>query len=389
MELARNTREGLGGENRIDRRRWRTILQGRSGAGLLSPLFMAWIAILFAAHFIGLTGAVGSGEIDKSAESQELKVALLDFGPIGDKGWTYEAHVRAIKMAEELPYVNLSERENASGPNAPQIMREYALNGYRLIFCHSYDFGDAIAEVAPEYPETIFMWGAGVKKLAPNSGTYFGRMYEVQYLTGIVAGSVTKTNKIGFNAAVPTSEVIRGINAFAKGVASSNPEAKVYVEWIGNWYDPKNETEKALSLISNSCDVITHHSDSDATEIAADKTRTYFISFGSDAGRLASSVFLTGAIWNWEPIMTSIVESVRDGTWDTHPKQDWWYGLAEDGVRLAPFSSQVPGDIVEAVQKDQEAIARGRLVIFPGMSDEELRSMYYFEPNVVGDLPTR
>jgi basic membrane lipoprotein Med (substrate-binding protein (PBP1-ABC) superfamily) len=98
-------------------------------------------------------------------------VALLDYGPIGDHGWTYEAHVGAEKMAEQLVYVNLSERENAAGPDASQIMREYAENGYKVIFCHGGEFEDAIKEVALEYPDTIFMWGGGREKLAPNVGT--------------------------------------------------------------------------------------------------------------------------------------------------------------------------------------------------------------------------
>lgn len=104
-----------------------------------------------------------------SPNQSELKVALLDYGPIGDHGWTYEAHVGAAKMAEELAYVNLSERENAAGPDASRIMREYADNGYKLILCHSYNFEDAIKEVASEYPDTIFMWGGGREKLAPIS----------------------------------------------------------------------------------------------------------------------------------------------------------------------------------------------------------------------------
>ena len=168
----------------------------------------------------------------------ELKVAVLLSGPIGDYGWTYEGHLGAQAMAEELPFVELSEMEEASGPDAPQIMREYADTGYKVIFCHSYNFGEYIEEVAPNYPNVIFMWGAGVEKKAPNAGIYFGRMYEATFLTGIVAGSLTKTNKIGYAAALPTSEVVRGIDAFAKGVASVNPNAKVYVEWVGEWYNP-------------------------------------------------------------------------------------------------------------------------------------------------------
>ena len=316
----------------------------------------------------------------------ELKVAILHFGPIGDYGWTYEAHLGAQKMAETLPYVELSEREEACGPDAPQIMREYAEAGYKVIFCHSWDFGEDIGEVASDYPDVVFMWGAGVEKKAPNAGMYFARMYEGRFLAGMVAGAMTKTNKIGYAAALPTSEVVRGIDAFAKGVALVNPDAKVYVEWIGEWYNPPKEKEVTLSLIDKGCDIITHHSDSNAPGEAAEERGVYFISYHSDMRRFAPDVFLTGVVWNWTPIMTDIVKAVREGTWDEHPGQDWWYGLAEGGVRLAPFSDSVPDDVREMVEEKEQEIIEGEFEIFPGMTDEELREIYYLEPNVVGEL---
>ncbi|MCK9565817.1 MAG: BMP family ABC transporter substrate-binding protein, partial [Methanothrix sp.] len=196
------------------------------------------IVILCFLLLVGLAGADGVAGANNSSGESELNATLLDFGPVGDHGWTYEAHVGASKMAQNLSFVNLSERENAAGSDAPQILREYANNGAKLIFCHSYDFIDAIKEVAPEYPDVIFMWGGGTEKLASNAGVYYERIYEAQYLAGIVAGNMTKTNRIAFVAALPTSQVIIGINAFAKGVASINPRAKVYVEWIGDCYDP-------------------------------------------------------------------------------------------------------------------------------------------------------
>jgi basic membrane protein A and related proteins len=345
------------------------------------------IAILCALLIIGLTGAGTAAAVNESSGKSELNVTLLDFGPVGDHGWTYEAHAGASKMAQKLSYVNLSERENAAGSGASQILREYAENGAKLIFCHSYDFIDAIKEVAPEYPNVVFMWGGGTEKLAPNAGVYYERIYEAQFLAGIVAGNMTKTDKIAFVAALPTSQVIIGINAFAKGVASTNPNAKVYVEWIGDWYDPGKERAVALSLINKRCDIITHWSDSDATGQTADEMGTYFISFGSDVGRFSPHVYLTGAVWNWEPIMTDIVESVHNGTWDSHAGQDWWYGLAEGGVELAPFGKLVPGNVRSLVDKKQKEIVQKKLVIFQGLSDEELKTMYYFEPNVVGELP--
>jgi basic membrane protein A len=107
-------------------------------------------------------------------EEERLNVAVLYIGPIGDYGWTYEGHLGA-------------QRE-ACGPDAPQIMRECAETENKVIFCHSYNFGKYIEEVASDYPEVIFMWGAGVEKKAPNAGIYFGRMYEVRFLAGMVAG---------------------------------------------------------------------------------------------------------------------------------------------------------------------------------------------------------
>ena len=319
----------------------------------------------------------------------ELKVAVLHIGPIGDYGWTYEGHLGAQAMTEELPFVELSEMEEACSPDAPQIMREYAEAGYKVIFCHSYNFAEYIEEVAPNYPDVIFMWGAGIEKKAPNAGIYFGRMYEARFLTGIVAGSLTETNKIGYAAALPTSEVVRGIDAFAKGVASVNPDAKVYVEWIGEWYNPPKEKEVALFLIDRGCDVITPHSDSYAPGEAAEERGVNYISFGSDMRMFAPDVFLTGTVWNWTPIMTDIVKAVHEGRWDEYPGQDWWYGLAEGGVKLAPFSDLVPDDVKEMVEEKKQAIISGEFEVFPGMTDEELREIYYFESNVVGELPVK
>ena len=343
--------------------------------------------ILFALLLFGFAGVGCANELNKSATTSEFKVALLDYGPIGDHGWTFEGHASAAKMAQKLPYVNLSERENAAGPNASQIMREYANNGYNLIFCHSSDFENALNETALEYPDVQFMIWNVKDKLPSNVGSYYVRPYEAQYLLGVVAGSMTKTDKIAFVAPVPEHEIVICVDAFAKGVFSTNPKAKVYVEWIGCWYDPKREKEIAQSLINRGCDVITHITDSDIIGEAAEETGTYFISFSSNMARFFPHVFLTGMVWNFEPVMIDIVESVHNETCQSHSKRDWLYGLAEDAVALAPFSDLVPNNVRTLVQAKQEEIIKGELVVFPGMSDEDLRKIHYLEANMVGELP--
>jgi len=345
------------------------------------------IAVLCLLILSCLAGADDVFASDNSSAKSELNVTLLDFGPIGDHGWTYEAHVGATKMAQKHPYVNLSEIENAAGVGASELLRDNAQKRGGLIFCHSSAFTDAIKEVAAQYPNVIFMCGGGTEKLADNAGVYYERIYEAQYLAGIVAGNMTKTDRLAFVAALPTSQVIIGINAFAKGVAVSNPSARVYVDWIGDWYDPEKERAIALAFINKGCDIITHWSDSDATGQTADEMDIYFISFGSDVGRYSPRIFLTGAVWNWEPVMADIVESVHNGTWEDHQTQEWWYGLKEGAVDLAPFGDMVSDGVRSYVSERQKEIEAGKLDIFPGMSDEELKKMYYLEPNVVGSLP--
>lgn len=334
-----------------------------------------------------LSASGSADEINNSETTSELKVALLDYGPIGDHGWTYEGRMGAVRMARRLPYVSLSESENASGSNASQVLREYAQNGTEMIFCHSGSFGEAIQEVAPEYPNVIFMWCGGREKLALNVGTYYERIYQAEFLAGIVAGLMTKTNKIAAVEPVLDPQVVMAINAFARGIASVNSQAMLHVEWVRSWYDPAKEKQLALSLIKDGCDVITHGSDSDATGEAAEETGTYFISFGSNTARFFPHVFLTGAVWNWEPIMTDIAESVHNGTWSSRTQQDWWYGMADGAVELAPFSDLVPADCRKLVEEKKRDLANGKLDVFPGMSDEEKLKMNYLEHNVIGNLP--
>jgi basic membrane protein A len=319
-------------------------------------------------------------------EGTKLKVAVLHFGPVKDYGWTYEGHLGTQKMAF-LPYIAISEREAAFDPDALQILKSYAEAGNKIIFCHSYEFGKHIEEVASIYPGVIFMWGSGIERKADNVGLYFGRMYQARFLTGIVAGAMTKRDMIGYAAAIPIPEVVRGIDAFARGVASVNSEAKVYVEWIGRWFDLSKERDVTLSLMDRGCDVITHHSDSYAPAKAAEERGVCFIGFGSDIRRFTPNVFLTATVWNWGPIMTEIVEAVRNGTWAERPDRDWWYGLAERGIMIVPFSELVPDNVRKIVNTKKHAIIDGKLEVFPGMSDSELRNIYYFGPSgfCVGD----
>ena len=298
-----------------------------------------------------------------AAQDKPIKVAFIYVGPVGDAGWSY-AHDQGRKHLEKtLPGVKTAFVESVpEGADAERVMTQFAREGYRIIFATSYGYMDAAVRVAEKFPGVYFEHCSGYKT-GPNLATYFGRIYEARYLSGIVAGKMSRTGKIGYVAAHPIPEVIRGINAFTRGARSVNPSARVKVVWTNTWYDPASEKEAAKALLDDGCDVLAQHQDSPATMQAAEERGKYAISYNSPMEKFAPKAVLTGPVWNWGPYYVKRVKAAMDGTW----KSDSYWGPMADGiVGLAPYSKAVPTDVVRLVEQKQKEIEKGRLHPFAG-----------------------
>ncbi|MCG6931525.1 MAG: BMP family ABC transporter substrate-binding protein [Desulfofustis sp.] len=338
---------------------------------------------------------LGIGLCVSPVVAKEMNVGFIYVSPIGDAGWSY-AHDQGRLALEEMDGVKTAYVEAvAEGPDSERVMQNMARKGYDIIFATSFGYMDPMLKVAKQFPDTVFMHCSGFKT-ADNMGTYFGRMYEARYLSGMVAGAMTKSNTIGYVAAFPIPEVIRGINAFALGAQSLNPDATVRVVWTKTWYDPATEKEAAKSLLDVGADVIAQHQDSPGPQEAAQEKGVYSIGYNSDMSAFAPNAHLTAPIWNWGPYYKSVVKQVQDGTWKAGSS---WTGLAEGIVDLSPMSDMVPKDVQDKVMAKKEAIKGGEKV-FVGplqdqkgvekvgagvaMSDEELLGMTWFVQGVIG-----
>jgi basic membrane protein A len=284
------------------------------------------------------------------------------------------------------------------GIQSEPILEYFAKNNYDLIFATSYGYMDPVIKIAKMYPDVIFMHCSGFKR-SENVGTYFGRMYQPRYLTGMVAGAMTKSNLIGYVAAYPIPEVIRGINAFTLGVKSENPDAEVHVMWSKTWYDPIKEKSVAKALLDKGVDVITQHQDSPAIQVAAQKRNVYSIGYNTDMSKFAPRAHLTASIWNWKIIYKYIVDQVRGGTWKS---QNIWWGMEKGVVDIAPISNLVPKNIREKVQAKRQELIKGQFFVFEGplkdqegmiridagkkATDEQLLNMKWFVNGVVGKI---
>jgi len=330
------------------------------------------------------------------AADKEMKVGFVYVSPIGDAGYSY-AHDVGRQAVEAMPGVTTSYVEAVpEGPDSERVMLNMARKGYDVIFATSFGYMDPMLKVAAQFPKTAFLHCSGFK-MADNMGNYFGRMYQARYLSGVVAGSMTTSNILGYVAAFPIPEVIRGINAFALGAQSVNPDAIVRVVWTKTWYDPATEKEAAKSLLDVGADVIAQHQDSPGPQEAAEEKGVYSIGYNSDMSSFAPKAHLTASVWHWAPYYTKIVDEVRKGTWKASSD---WPGLEEGIVGLSPFGKMVPQGVQDKVKALEAEIASGKRQVFVGpikdqkgevkiadgvaAPDKDLLGMTWFVQGVVG-----
>lgn len=391
--------------NNVERRTWYRVIQedgleGWVASEYLMPVSDVLWMVEGAVKFADRLGSAGVTS-DALPALDEIKAGFLYVGPIGDAGWTY-AHEQGRQAMSELPYVTETNYiESVPGDSALVLkaIENLIEDGHNVIFTTSFDHMDPTIEAARRFPGVIFMNCSGYKT-ERNAGTYFGRMYQARYLTGLVAGIMSRSNVLGYVAALPTPDVVHGINAFALGARSVNKEVEVRVEWTNTWYGPDIESEKAVTLLDQGADVLALEQDSPAVIQAAAKRGKYAIGYQSDMSLFAPELTLTSAIFEWGPIYRSIAEQLHQGTWQS---ENIWWGLKKNAVGLAPMADAVPRQVADLVESEKEQIIEGSLRVFEGpiqdvdgkirvparsvMSDADLLSMDYFVQGVIGEMP--
>lgn len=351
----------------------------------LTIAFAATAAMLF---------ATASGAQDK------LKIGFVYNSPVGDAGWTYQHDQGRLAVEQALGgKVETRFIESVTEGDCERVLRELAGSGYKLIFTTSFGFMNPTLKVAADFPDVTFEHATGYKT-AGNVGTYQARDYEARYLSGIVAGKMSKTGVAGFIASVPIPEVVRGIDAFTLGMRSVNPEAKVKVIWLNSWYDPGREREAADALVTQGADVINQFTDSSAPTIAAEERGVYSISVGSDRIKYGPKSHLTSVVYLWGDFYTAVAKAKMDGSWTS---DQVWGGLARNMTDIAPLNPAVPKEVADLVAAARQSIVDGKLHPFQGpiadqsgaervaagatLTDADLLAMDWYVAGVEGELP--
>ncbi len=314
---------------------------------------------------------------------QKLKAAWIYVGPIGDYGWTYAHDVGRRIVAQEMPF--------------------------KVIFTTSFGYMDATIAAGQRYPNVIFEHCSGYKR-SNNVGTYFAELYQVYYLCGLIAGKMTKTNKLGYVAAHPIPEVIRHINAFHLGAREVNPNVTTTVVWINAWYDPTKARAAANTLLDNGVDILAFTEDSPTVLQVAKERGAYSFGHYSDMSKWGGEAQLAAQVAHWEVIYEEILARVYAGIWRS--TDIWWKmgggyidRLGKGAADLENLNPKIPENVKNLVLKRREELIEGVFEPFTGpiydrdgklripegqrATHDDLWNMYYFLPGIIGELPSQ
>jgi basic membrane lipoprotein Med (substrate-binding protein (PBP1-ABC) superfamily) len=297
------------------------------------------------------------GTMQPVMSAETLKVAAVFETPI-EEPWVNQIHVALLKAKKEMG-IEYAWSESVKSADFARVMREYAEKGYHLITGDSFGAERIARRVARDYPKTAFVFGSGIGPAEPNFGVFDNWIHEPAYLSGIIAGKMTKSNIIGVVAAMPIPEINRLSNAFFAGAKEANPDVKCKFSFIGSFFDPPKAKEAALAQIEAGADVI--YAERFGVVEACVEKKVLAISNMSDQSDLGADTVITGPVWDMWPTIKYAVSLVQAGVFTAQDFGGFSY-MSKGGSYLAPYhkwETKLPADVKELVEKRKKDILDG------------------------------
>jgi len=353
------------------------------------------------ARFTLALGAATLGLAAGAQAAEPLKTCFLYSNPIGESGWTYQHELARRELAAAMgDKITTKYVENiAEGPDAERVIRNFVQEGCQLVFTPSFGFMEPTLKVARTAPKVIFMNGSGYKT-APNVGVYNARYYEGRYIEGVIAGHMSKAGVVGYVGAFPIPEVLQGINAFALGLRSVNPQAQVKVIWINAWYDPGKERDAANALLKLGADTLAYATSGVSIVNTGEEKGAWTLGYYSDMSKFGPKTNLSSVVQTWGAYYIKVVDEVLAGRWKPGNTMG---GLQEGLIRMAPLNAAIPADVRDKATAIERDIKSGKLQPFAGpiadqdgkervaagqvISPADLGGMNYLVKGVDGLLP--
>jgi basic membrane lipoprotein Med (substrate-binding protein (PBP1-ABC) superfamily) len=312
---------------------------------------------------LAVASATIGGLSGRAAAQGAIKTAAIYTVPV-EQQWVSRIH-KAATTAKDRGDIEYTFSEKVANTDYERVMREYAEAGHKLIIGEAFAVEDAARAVAKDYPDTAFLIGSSFKPDAalPNFAVFDNYIQDASYLTGMIAGAMTKKGSIGMVGGYPIPEVNRLMNAFMKGVAETNASVKFQVAFIGSWFDPPKAKETALAQIDAGADVM-YAERFGVSDAAKDKG---ILAIGNVINTQADypDTVVASALWHFEPTLDHAIAKVKDKSFAAEDYGEYSF-MKHGGCSLAPlgtFEGKVPAEVMAKVAEREKAIKSGGFTV--------------------------
>ena len=331
------------------------------------------------------------------------KIAFMMNGTPGPLGWNFE-HQRGVEMVREAygskVQIDTIYDVKEWGKGDAEVLKELVGDGYSMIFACSFGYMKSVIQAAFQSPDVLFEHCGGYVR-ARNISTYTARWYEGRVIEGLLAGHMTKSNKIGYIGSFPIAQIMRGVNSAFGAARSVNPDVEMQVTWVNTWFNPEKEAAAARELASRGVDVILNHANTAKHVEVAEELGIYALGKASDMSPFGPNATLSSTLNNWGPYYVRRVGEFLESQWAT---KETWGGLAEEMIAIAPINGEVPSRVSLQVLDTMDKLKSREVSAFTGpirrqdgsgwlaagetASDRDLLTMDFFVEGITSVIPT-
>lgn len=299
----------------------------------------------------------------ESATPRPFKVALLSPGPVSDAGWNALAYEGLLAIRDQLG-AEVSQVQTKTPAEFEEGFRDFARRGYQLVFGHGFEFQDAAAAVAPDFPDTVFITTSG-NTVRRNVAPLRLLLEEATYLEGMLAAGMSRSGKAGVVGGMEIPSVRSTILAFTAGAKAVRPDFTVVTVYLGNWEDVGAAKEAAAALVQQGCDVLFHNADAAGLGVFRAAQEQHVFAFGSnkDQNAVAPDVILASAVIDIPHAFVQVAREVKDRRFQGKVDR---LGMKDGVVALVlnpQLESRIPADLKARVERARAAIIAGSLEV--------------------------
>jgi basic membrane lipoprotein Med (substrate-binding protein (PBP1-ABC) superfamily) len=315
----------------------------------------------------GLALTLAAPRFALAAKSKPIKVAAVYTVPV-EQQWVSRIH-NALNAAKERGDITYKWSENTANTDYERVMREFSTEGNDLIVGESFAVERAARKVAADFPNIAYLMGSSFGPTKPNYSVFDNFIHEPSYLTGMIAGKLTKSNLMGMVGGYAIPEVNRLMNAFIDGAKSVNPDVKFFITFINSWYDPPKAKESAFAMIDKGADIM--YAERFGVSDAAKERGIKAIGNVIDTADQYPDTILASAIWHMEPTIDRAIEAVVEERFEPADYGPYSY-MAHGGASLAVEEKLIPNDVIELVKVKEKEILEGAFRV--NINDAEPKS---------------